>query len=191
MSSSKSTNQIVQNLYRFLIDLLPLKNVEMPNLSHLSFSTRGLGWFVNQRNPAGYWRVTKGDLSQIISFLHDFFCLGLAFSSVWLRAVISDRFFYSEFASFCRAQLEFSYFLFLSKTPWRWEVKSRKFQLVPLTIGGEIAKILSSSIDDSLSAWIGLLDAKRIRTLVNLLYLGIRDNHWNYVNFETLETHCN
>ena len=30
-----------------------------------------------------------------------------------------------------------------------------------------------------------------IRTLVNLLYLGIRDNHWNYVNFETLETHCN
>ena len=67
------------------------------------------------------------------------------------------------------------------------EVKSRKFQLVPLTIGGEIAKILSYS----LSAWIGLLDGTRIRTLVNLLYLGIRDNHWNYVNFETLETHCN
>ena len=151
----------------------------MPNLSHLSFSTHGLGWFVNQRNPSGYWQVTKGDLSQIISFLHDFFCLRLAFSSVWLRAVISGRFFYSEFASFCRAQLEFSYFLFFS------------FQLVPLTIGGEIAKILSSSIDDSLSAWIGLLDGTRIRTLVNLLYLGIRDNHWNYVNFETLETHCN
>ena len=62
-----------------------------------------------------------------------------------------------------------------------------KFQLVPLTIGGEIAKILSSLIDDSLSAWIGLLDGTRIRTLVNLLYLGIGDNHWNYVNFDTLE----
>ena len=103
--------------------------------------------------------------------------------------MISDRFFYSEFASFCRTQLQFSFFLFLSKTPWRWEVKSRKFQLVSLTIGAEIAKILASSIDDSLSAWIELLDGTRIRTLVNLLYLGIRDNHWNYVNFETLETH--
>ena len=58
--------------------------------------------------------------------------------------MISDRFFYSKFASFCRAQLEFSFFLFLSKTSWRWEVKSRKFQLVPLTIGGEIAKILGA-----------------------------------------------
>ena len=29
ISSSKPTNQIVQNLYRFLIDLLPLKNVEI------------------------------------------------------------------------------------------------------------------------------------------------------------------
>ena len=29
ISSSKSTNGIVQNLYRFLIDLLPLKNVEI------------------------------------------------------------------------------------------------------------------------------------------------------------------
>ena len=29
ISSSKSTNQIVQNLYRFLIDLLPLKNVDI------------------------------------------------------------------------------------------------------------------------------------------------------------------
>ena len=27
ISSSKPTNQVVQNLYRFLIDLLPLKNV--------------------------------------------------------------------------------------------------------------------------------------------------------------------
>ena len=71
------------------------------------------------------------------------------------------------------------------------EVNSRKFQLVPLTIDGEVAKILSSSIDDSLLAWMGLLDGTRFRTLVNLLYLGIRDNHWNYVNFETLETHCN
>ena len=58
-----------------------------------------------------------------------------------------------------------------------------------MTIGGEIAKILASSIDDSLSAWIGLLDGTQIRILVNLLYLGMRDNHWNYVNFETLETH--
>ena len=71
------------------------------------------------------------------------------------------------------------------------EVKSRKFQLVPLTIGVEIAKILSSSMDDSLSAWIGLLDGTRIRNLVNLLYLGISDNLLNYVNFENLETHCN
>ena len=65
----------------------------------------------------------------------------------------------------------------------------RKFRLVPLTIAGEIAKILSSSIDNSLAAWIGLLDGTRIRTLVNFLYLGIRDNHWNYGNFEILETH--
>ena len=34
-------------------------------------------------------------------------------SSVCLRAVISDRFFYSQFASFCRAQVEFSFFSFL------------------------------------------------------------------------------
>ena len=47
----------------------------------------------------------------------------------------------------------------------------RKFQLVPSTIGGEIEKILSSSIVDSLLAWIGFLDGTRIRTLVNLLYL--------------------
>ena len=121
------------------------------------------------------------------------FCLGLAFSSgfssVWLRAMISDRFFYSEFASLCRAP-EFSFFSFLIENTLN-HLKSRKFQLVPLTTGGEIAKISSSSIDDSLSAWIGLLDGTRIRTLVNLLYLGIRDNHRNYVNFETLETHCN
>ena len=40
-----------------------------------------------------------------------------------------------------------------------------------MTIGAEIAKILhvSLSIDDSLSAWIGLLDGTRIWTLVNLL----------------------
>ena len=67
------------------------------------------------------------------------------------------------------------------------EVKSRN-STGTLATGGEIAKVLSSSIDDSLLAWIGLLDGTRIRTLVNLLYLGMRDNHWNYVNFETLET---
>ena len=31
----------------------------LPNLSPLSFPTRGLGWLVNQRNPSGYWQVTK------------------------------------------------------------------------------------------------------------------------------------
>ena len=66
-----------------------------------------------------------------------------------------------------------------------------KFQLVLLTIGGEITKKLSLSINNLLSTWVGLLDGTRIRTLVNLLYLGNMDNHWNYVNFETLETHCN
>ena len=30
ISSSKSTNGIVENLYRFLIDLLPLRNVSEP-----------------------------------------------------------------------------------------------------------------------------------------------------------------
>ena len=95
----------------------------LPDFSRLSFPTRGLGWLVkqlNQRNPSGYWQVTKGDLSQIITLLHDSFLFRSSFfkfSSVWFRAVISDRFFYSEFASFCRAQLEFSFFLFLSKTP--------------------------------------------------------------------------
>ena len=58
-------------------------------------------------------------------------------------------------------------------------------------IGDEIAKTLSSSIDDSLSIWIRLLEGTRIQTLVNLLYLGIMDNRWNFFNFETLETHCN
>ena len=52
---------------------------------------------------------------------------------------ISDIFFQSEFASFCQAELlrVQCFFIFLSKTPWRLEVKSRKFQLVPLTIGSE------------------------------------------------------
>ena len=112
------------------------------------------------------------------------FRLGLAFLDVLVASGCRDGISHSFFA---RVQ----FFLFLSKTPWRWEVKSRKFQLVPLTIGGEIAKILSSSIDDSLSTWIGLLNGTRIRTLVNLLYLGIMDNRWNFFNFETLETHCN
>ena len=81
------------------------------------------------------------------------------------------------------------FFSFLIENTLTMGGKSRKFQLVPLTIGGEIAKILSSSIVDSLSTWIELLDGTLIRTLGNLLYLGIRDNRWNYVNFETLETH--
>ena len=40
ISSSRPTNGIVQNLYRFLIDLLPLKNVSgcsLPNLSLVMF----------------------------------------------------------------------------------------------------------------------------------------------------------
>ena len=51
----------------------------LPNLSPLSFPTRGLGWLVNQRNPSGYWQVTKGDLSQIISSLHDSFLFRSSF----------------------------------------------------------------------------------------------------------------
>ena len=47
----------------------------LPNLSPLSFATRGLGWLVNQRNPSGYWQVTKGDLSQI----HDSFLFRSSF----------------------------------------------------------------------------------------------------------------
>ena len=52
----------------------------LPNLSPFSFPTRGWGWLFNQRKPSGYWQVTKGDLSQIISSLMILFCLGLAFS---------------------------------------------------------------------------------------------------------------
>ena len=51
----------------------------LPNLSPLNFSTRGLGWLVNQRNPSGYWQVTKGDLSEITSFLHDSFLFRSSF----------------------------------------------------------------------------------------------------------------
>ena len=145
-------------------------------MSPLSFPTRSLGWLVNQRNPSGYWQLTKGDLSQIISSLHYSFLLRssffISFNSVWLRALISDRFFYSEFASFYRAQLEFSFFF-----SYRKHLDDGRLNRV--NSGGEIAIISSSSIDDSLSAWIGLLDGTRIRTLVNLLYLGISDNHWN------------
>ena len=51
----------------------------LPNLSPLSFRTRSLGWLVNQRNPSGYWEVTKGDPSQIISCLHDSFLFRSSF----------------------------------------------------------------------------------------------------------------
>ena len=51
----------------------------LPNLSRLSFPTHGLGWLVNQRNPSGYWQVMKGDLSQIISFLHNSFLFRSSF----------------------------------------------------------------------------------------------------------------
>ena len=130
------------------------------------------------------------DLSSLVRY--DDSSLGSKYhtrSTATPKYTLTQRLVYSEFASLCRAQLEFSFF-FLTENTLN-HLKSRKFQLVPLMIGGEIAKISSSWIDDSLSAWIGLLDGTRIRTLVNLLYLGIRDNHWNYVNFETLETHCN
>ena len=66
----------------------------LPNLSFVSFPTRGLGWFINQANPSEYLQVKGGNLGQIISFYFGFFpfmilfCLGLAFpqgfSSVWL-----------------------------------------------------------------------------------------------------------
>ena len=45
----------------------------LPNLSFVSFPTRGLGWFVNHQNPLGYWQVKGGDLGQIISFYFRFF----------------------------------------------------------------------------------------------------------------------
>ena len=38
----------------------------LPNLSFVSFPTRGLGWFVNQQNPSEYWQVKGGDLGQIL-----------------------------------------------------------------------------------------------------------------------------
>ena len=48
-SSSKLTNGIVQNLYRFSIDLLPLNNVsERAKFVAYQFPTRRLGWLVNQ-----------------------------------------------------------------------------------------------------------------------------------------------
>ena len=80
--------RLYKNLYRFLIDLLPLKNVEIGTFfakfvalefSHSWFRIPGLGWLVNQRNPSGYWKVTKGDLSQLISFLHDSFLFRCSF----------------------------------------------------------------------------------------------------------------
>ena len=106
--------------------------------------------------------------------------------------MISDRFFYSEFASFCRAQLECSFFFSYRKRLDDGRLNRVNFNSYPWRLAVKYAKISSSSMDDSLSAWIGLLDRTRIRTLVNLLYLGIRDNHWNYVNFKILETiNCN
>ena len=58
ISSSKPTNQIVQTLYRFVIDLLPLKNVEigtfLAKFVALEFPTRALGWLVNHI-PANFF----------------------------------------------------------------------------------------------------------------------------------------
>ena len=49
ISSSKLTNGIAQNLYRFSIDLLPLNNVsERAKFVACQFPTRRLGWLVNQ-----------------------------------------------------------------------------------------------------------------------------------------------
>ena len=86
ISSSKPTNQIVQNLYRFLIDLLPLKNVSERSLPKFSHS-----WFVNQRNPSGYWQVTKGDLSKIISSLHDSFLFRSSFFIRFQQRLVAGR----------------------------------------------------------------------------------------------------
>ena len=91
ISSSKPTNGIVQNLYRILIDLLPLKNVEMPNLLPFGFPTRGLGWLVNQRNPSGYWQVTEGNVGQIISSLQDFFLFRSSFFLRFQQRLVGGR----------------------------------------------------------------------------------------------------
>ena len=104
--------------------------------------------------------------------------------------MISDTFFSLEFTSICRAELEFSFFFTCRKHHDDGRLH-RIISTCTLTIGGEIAKILSLLINNSLLTWVGLLDGTRILTLVNLLYLRIMDNHWNYVNFEALETHCN
>ena len=77
ISSSKLTNGIVQNLYRFSIDFLPLNNVsEHAKFVACQFPTRRLGRLVNQQNPSGYWQVTGSnlaDLGQIVSFYFGFF----------------------------------------------------------------------------------------------------------------------
>ena len=76
ISSSKLTNGIVQNLYRFSINLLPPNVSERAEFVPCQFPTRRLGRLVNQRNPLGCWQVTGSDLAdlgQIIPFYFGFF----------------------------------------------------------------------------------------------------------------------
>ena len=143
-----------------------------------------------------YWQVTGGDPGKIISFYLCFFpfmilfCLDLAFlygfSSVWLKGRDFGYIFLVGVRQFLSSRARVQFFLSSSETPWRREVKSHKFQLVPLTIGGESKsrKILSFLIDNSLLTWTGLLDGTRIRTFVNLLNPGIMDNCCNYQVFK-------
>ena len=64
---------------RFFRDACSKSERSLSNSSPLSFPTRDLGWLVNQRNPSRYWQITKGDLIQIISSLHDSFLFRSSF----------------------------------------------------------------------------------------------------------------
>ena len=70
ISSSKLTNGIVQNLYRFSIDLLPLNNMsERAKFDACHFPTRRLGWLVN-------WAKSFGILaSHGMRPMPNYFCL--------------------------------------------------------------------------------------------------------------------
>ena len=59
-----------------------ITEIRRPSNSVLTYSllTDALPLYrVSQRNPSGYWQVTKGDLSQIISSLHDSFLFRSSF----------------------------------------------------------------------------------------------------------------
>ena len=88
---AKPANRIAENLYR-LFRLPPMglykifkifnrfasseQRFRMCQICRLQFPTPRLGRLVNQRNPPGYWQVTRSDLAdlgQIISFYLGFF----------------------------------------------------------------------------------------------------------------------